>query len=85
MKVLVTGGTGFIGSHSVAVLLSQGHQVRLLVRSRTRLHHPVEVLSLEAAGPVKALMTRGMLLGIKHRVEAQRKPEPQLPNGSRVG
>jgi hypothetical protein len=58
---------------------------RLLVRSRTRLHHPVEVLSLEAAGPVKALMTRGMLLGIKHRVEAQRKPEPQLPTGSRVG
>lgn len=36
MKVLVTGGTGFIGSHSVAALLSHGHQVRLLVRSRER-------------------------------------------------
>jgi uncharacterized protein YbjT (DUF2867 family) len=34
--VLVTGGTGFIGSHSVAALLSRGHQVRLLVRSRER-------------------------------------------------
>jgi nucleoside-diphosphate-sugar epimerase len=33
MKVLVTGGTGFVGAHSVAALVSQGHQVRLLVRS----------------------------------------------------
>jgi dihydroflavonol-4-reductase len=32
MRVLVTGGTGFIGSHSVAGLVSAGHCVRLLVR-----------------------------------------------------
>jgi nucleoside-diphosphate-sugar epimerase len=32
MFVMVTGGTGFIGSHSVAALLRAGHQVRLLVR-----------------------------------------------------
>ena len=36
MKVLVTGGTGFVGAHSVAALVSQGHQVRLLVRSPDR-------------------------------------------------
>jgi dihydroflavonol-4-reductase len=34
--ILVTGGTGFVGSHSVAALVRAGHRVRLLVRSRDR-------------------------------------------------
>lgn len=45
---------------------------RLLVRSRSRMRAPGEVLGAEAGGPVLALMTRGMLLGIKRRVEANR-------------
>ena len=32
MRVLVTGGTGCIGSHTAAALLDAGHTVRLLVR-----------------------------------------------------
>jgi nucleoside-diphosphate-sugar epimerase len=36
MRVLVTGGTGFIGSHSVAGLVGAGHSVRLLVRDPGR-------------------------------------------------
>jgi dihydroflavonol-4-reductase len=32
MKILVTGGTGFVGSHAVAALVRDGHDVRLLVR-----------------------------------------------------
>jgi nucleoside-diphosphate-sugar epimerase len=36
VKVLVTGGTGFIGSHTVAALVRHGHDVRLLARTPER-------------------------------------------------
>jgi dihydroflavonol-4-reductase len=36
MRVMVTGGTGFAGSHSVRRFVEQGHSVRLLVRDATK-------------------------------------------------
>ena len=32
MKVIVTGGTGFVGSHTVGALVRHGHEVRVLAR-----------------------------------------------------
>jgi dihydroflavonol-4-reductase len=37
MRVLITGGTGFVGSHSVEALIDAGHDVRLMVRAPERI------------------------------------------------
>lgn len=38
MRVLITGGTGFVGVHTVDALIDHGHEPRLLVRDPKRLH-----------------------------------------------
>lgn len=37
MRILVTGGTGFVGSHAALALRAAGHEVRLLVRNPAKL------------------------------------------------
>lgn len=46
-RVLVTGGSGLIGSHALVQLLKAGHTVRATLRS------------LEQAEPVRAMVERG--------------------------
>ncbi|MDH4191587.1 MAG: SDR family NAD(P)-dependent oxidoreductase [Betaproteobacteria bacterium] len=49
MQVMVTGGTGFVGSHTVAALLAAGHTVRLLVRAKTKLDAALRPLGVDPA------------------------------------
>lgn len=46
MKVAVTGGTGFVGSHSVKALIDAGHSVKLLVRSPGRIRSALDPLGV---------------------------------------
>jgi len=48
MRVLVTGGTGFVGAHTTKALVDAGHDVRLLVRSATRIDENVKPLGVES-------------------------------------
>jgi UDP-glucose 4-epimerase len=45
LKVVVTGGTGFIGSHLVERLVREGMDVKVLIRSKSRAENLKEVLS----------------------------------------
>ncbi len=60
MKVLITGGTGFVGPHVVRAVAGAGHDLRLLVRDSTR--------SRELPGqPVVGEMTN--TVSLQHAVE----------------
>jgi nucleoside-diphosphate-sugar epimerase len=48
-KVLVTGGSGFIGTHAILQLLAAGHEVRTTLRS---LNREVDVRAMLATGGV---------------------------------
>ena len=42
MKLLIAGGTGFIGSHLVDRLLREGHEVRIFDRNPERFRKPID-------------------------------------------
>ena len=57
LTVMVTGGTGFIGFHTVLELIRAGHAVRLLVRSPEKLRRVFEPFGLGDLGFVEGDMT----------------------------
>ena len=81
MKILVTGGTGFVGTHLVNALVRRGHEVAVLARhpdrARNRYNRPVERVRgdvLDGPSLVSALQGRDAvihLVGIIHEQGAQ--------------
>jgi dihydroflavonol-4-reductase len=52
MRVLITGGTGFVGSHIVAAAVRAGHDVRLLVRRPERVEAALAPFGIREADAV---------------------------------
>jgi NADH dehydrogenase len=81
LKLLVTGGTGFVGTHLVNALVRRGHEVAVLARhadrARNRYNRPVEPRRgdvLDAASLPAAIASRDAvihLVGIIHEKGAQ--------------
>ncbi|SFW72363.1 NAD-dependent epimerase/dehydratase family protein [Amycolatopsis australiensis] len=54
MLIAVTGGTGFLGAHTVAALLRRGHRVRLLARDPAAVPSTVDVVAGDVTDPAAA-------------------------------
>jgi len=56
MRILVTGATGYLGPRIIDELMTQGHEVRAMVRDARRFdaaaHHDVEVVEADPLKPV---------------------------------
>jgi dihydroflavonol-4-reductase len=47
LLVLVTGGTGYVGSHSIAALAGAGHRIRVLARAPEKIPAALEPLGVD--------------------------------------
>lgn len=52
MRILLTGGTGFVGSHAALALQRAGHELRFLARDRARLARLARARGIDAAEAV---------------------------------
>jgi dihydroflavonol-4-reductase len=62
MKAFITGATGFVGSHVARALAAQGAELRLLVRSTSRLDNITDLRAETVAGDLRdpESLKRGM-------------------------
>ncbi|WP_298439783.1 NAD(P)-dependent oxidoreductase [Geobacter sp.] len=72
MKLLVTGATGFLGSHLVRAFLRQGHQVTIIKRSFSDTSRIAELLpqlvayDIDACGPERPFAEMGSFDAVIH-------------------
>jgi nucleoside-diphosphate-sugar epimerase len=57
MRVLVTGGTGYLGSHAIAALTTAGHQIRVLARAPEGVAAALGPLGVDAVETVSGDVT----------------------------
>lgn len=77
MKIMVTGGTGFVGSHTTAELIRNGHIVRLLVRSKEKIKPAFQPFGMENIDYVE-----GDVLNRKSIEEAAKECDATIHCGS---
>ena len=73
-KVLVTGGSGFVGSHTVLQLLEAGYEVRATVRNLAR--------EMEVRQTLHTMNDRRLsfvAVDLAHRVISRDGPIPRVP------
>lgn len=78
MRVLMTGGTGFLGKALTKALLDSGHQLTVISRKPQKVHGPAEGLTLEALQPEQSFDAVINLAGAgiaDQRWSARRKQE----------
>jgi dihydroflavonol-4-reductase len=79
-KVLVTGATGFIGSHVVRALLARGDEVRATVRDSSRHNAPADVELVTADVTDRRAMRRAAL-GIERAFHVAGTTNLRMPAG----
>jgi nucleoside-diphosphate-sugar epimerase len=70
VRVLVTGATGFVGSHVVAALRAAGHDLRVLVRATSRVPGTLASADVRVGDVTDADSVRGALEGCDAVVHA---------------
>ena len=63
MQVLITGATGFVGSHAATALRAAGHDVRLLIRDPAKAARVLDPLGLTDAEMVRGDVTDAVSVG----------------------
>jgi nucleoside-diphosphate-sugar epimerase len=63
LLVLVTGGTGYVGSHAIAALVAAGHSIRVLARAPERVPTALAPLGVEDVDTAPGDVTEPALSG----------------------